>query len=122
MTTVGMLVDANAAARASVAQLLRAHGMQVIEAGSASEAFGLALFGRLHFVITLLAHVDGLELCRRLRSTLSTSALPVVLVRDGLAADDDELRAAGATVVLSEHRTGDELLDAIHRAIASPAE
>jgi CheY-like chemotaxis protein len=112
-----MLVDADAAARAPIAQRLRAHGMQVIEAGSVAEAFGLALFGRLHFVVTLLHGAHGLELCRRLRSTPATSALPVVLVNDGHAVNDDELHAAGATVVLPAQRSGDDILAAIHRAI-----
>ena len=118
-TTVGMLVHADVAARTPIAQRLRASGIQVIEAGSATEAFGLALFGRLHFVIALLHSVDGLELCRRLRSTLATSALPVVLVKADLSVDDDELHAAGATVVLREHWTSDDLLEAVRRAVAS---
>ena len=119
--TVGMLVDADPVARAPIAQQLRAHGMQVIEAGSVAEAFGLALFGRLHFVITLLRGLHGLELCRRLRSTPATSALPVVLVKDVDSVNDDELHAAGATVVLPAHRSGDDILDAIHRVITSPS-
>jgi len=34
-----------------MAQLLRSHGVQVVEAGSAEEAHGLALFGQLQCVI-----------------------------------------------------------------------
>ena len=119
-TIVGMLVRHSAAARKPMAQVLRSHGVQVVEAGSAAEAYGLALFGQLHCVILDLGDADGLELCHRFRSTPVTSALPVVLVVHGTGVADSDVRAAGVSAVLSAQQTIDDLLLAIRRAVAVP--
>jgi CheY-like chemotaxis protein len=118
-TLVAMLVDENADARLSNAHSLRAQGVQVIEARSAREAFGLALFGRLHCVVTRLPSAVGLRLCHELRRTPTTAALPVVLVSDGSPVSTDAVQAAGVTAVLPPDRTGPELLADIQQAIES---
>jgi CheY-like chemotaxis protein len=121
-TIVGMLVSHSAAARKPMAQLLRSHGVQVVEAGSAEEAHGLALFGQLHCVIIDLGDADGLDLCHRFRGTAVTSALPLVLVIQGTDVAVGDVLAAGVSAVLSPRQTVDDLLMAIRRAVAaSPA-
>ena len=117
-TIVGMLVSHSAVARKPMAQLLRSHGVQVVEAGSTAEAYGLALFGQLHCVILNLDDADGLELCRLFRTTPVTSALPVVLVVHGAGVADSDVEAAGISAVLSAQQTVDDLLVAIRRAVA----
>jgi CheY-like chemotaxis protein len=114
-----MLVVEDAAARRPLAQWLRDHGLQVVEAGSTAEAVGLALFGRLDCVIAQLGNGDGLRLSSRLRNTPATVALPVVLVDDGTAVTGDDLRAAGVTVTLAQDRAREALLAGVHDAIAS---
>ena len=118
-TLVAMLVDDDAEARLSTAQSLREHGVQVVEARSPREAFGLALYGRLHCVVTHLPSAVGLRLCHRLRRTPTTATLPVVIVSDGSTLSSDAVQAAGVTAILPPDRTGPELLADIQQAIES---
>ena len=78
---VGLLLDPDPHGRQVVAEGLRRRGMQIVEADTAAEAFALAQFGRLQFVVANCdARADAIGLCRDLRASSATATLLVLLL------------------------------------------
>ena len=91
--------------------------VQVDEAGSAAEAME-RLAERTPDVIVLdvaLPDVDGLSLCRRLRSQPATAEVPIVLLTGSSEASDEEGRAAGADAFVHKPFSPLELLEIIEQ-------
>jgi diguanylate cyclase (GGDEF)-like protein len=89
--------------------------VQVDEAGSAAEAME-RLAERTPDVIVLdiaLPDLDGISLCRRLRSQPATAEVPIVLLTGSSEATDEEGRAAGADAFVHKPFSPLELLEII---------
>src|SRR5688500_8869872 len=111
--TVNIVVaDETAPTRGQVARALERSGFNIIEAGTGKEALRLAL-GRPDLVIvdTQLPDMDGLEVCRRLKSHPATADIPVLNLAPQLATDGgDPTRANGmADGILTQPVDAEEL-------------
>lgn len=82
MPIMGLVVDDDPQIRSLLADFLRRRGMEVLEAKSGNEALALTQSVRPAFVVTDLemADGDGLELCRRLRGSVATAKIHIVVV------------------------------------------
>jgi two-component system, cell cycle response regulator DivK len=93
-----LIVDDNEKNRKLARDVLRAAGLQTIEAASGGEGIALAA-QRLPDVILLdlrLPDMDGAEVARTLRDRAQTARIPVVaLSARRYAGDSDQLLAAG---------------------------
>ncbi len=77
-----LLVDSDTAAATALASRLRASGFVVDVVGDGAAALGRTVSTSYACILTELdlPGVSGLELCRRLRASTDTAALPVVVV------------------------------------------
>jgi CheY-like chemotaxis protein len=80
-----LYVDGNAALRSASKTTLGKMGYHVLTASDGLEGLRLAIKHRPHVVITDAgtARVDGLELCRMVKTTSETKGTPVLLVTNG---------------------------------------
>ncbi len=101
-----MVVDDHALVRAAVRQAMDAPDIEVVaEAATAEEALALAPEARpdVMLVDIDLPGMDGVELCKRVRTVAELRETPIVLfVRDADPERLAELRAAGADFFLSK--------------------
>ena len=121
---LGLVVDDDRHVRSFFAKVLRRGGMDILEASSGWEALLVAQTSRPAFVVTDLQmrDLDGLELCRRLKTTESTASIPVIAVTGAAREGDVELaRAAGFDRVLIKPCLPDALRDTIHDLLARSA-
>jgi CheY-like chemotaxis protein len=112
---VAMLVQHDADVRTPLASQLRHRGLQIVEASSAAEAYGIAEFGRVDVVIITqtVADREGLELGRRLRASPGTAPLPLVLLRSTMGGAIPSV----ASAVLPEQCDVDELIAVLTRVV-----
>jgi CheY-like chemotaxis protein len=99
---IGLVVDDDEQVRRFFAEVLRRHGMHVVEASSALQALALAQTVRPSFVVTdiQMPGLNGVELCRRMRDDAATADVVLVVV-SGAGLDQFEAAvAAGCDVVL----------------------
>jgi CheY-like chemotaxis protein len=98
----GLVVDDNELVRRFLAEVLRRQGIHVVEAASATEALILAQTTRPAFVVTdiEMPGLDGVELCRRLRSDAATADAAIVVVSGAGVSQLDAAVVAGCDVVL----------------------
>lgn len=84
-----LLVEDEPAQRAVLAYNLKSEGFDVLEAEDGDEALVMARESLPDLVLLdwMLPHVSGLEVCRRLKSSKATRALPVIM----LSARSEEL-------------------------------
>lgn len=99
-------VDDTASLRYGKTRMLRAAGYTVLEAESGAEALQL-LRGELPQIILLdvnLPDMDGIELCRRIKTDPLTRNIPVVQVSATFTTDVDKLHGleGGADIYLTE--------------------
>jgi CheY-like chemotaxis protein len=87
-----LVVDDNAANRYAIARSLRALGFRTLEASSGTE--GLALSGMSAAVVldVNLPDIHGFEVCRTLRASATTDALPIVHISASSVSDADQRR------------------------------
>jgi CheY-like chemotaxis protein len=120
-----LLVENDRASNDVYAKALRGAGFRVTQAHDGLEAWRALLSHPPHLVVTDLAvpGMDGVELCRRVRSIQKTASLPMITVT-GLAGSSDRGIAAeaGFDEVLTKPCTPAALLDAIARALERSAE
>jgi two-component system OmpR family response regulator len=96
----------------------RLAGLAYRGAGSGDEAFAQLRQQRPVLVVldVMLPDLDGFEICRRIKESAETGAVPVVMLT---ALSDDEYRerglACGAAEYLTKPFNPDELLEAITR-------
>ena len=113
---VAMLVEGNSHIRTPIATKLRQRGLQVVEATTAAEAYGLAEFGRIDVVVARQAFADqeqsGLGSC--LRAAPGPVHLPLVLLRA-----EGETDTPMASAVVPESCDVDQLV-AVLVDVASP--
>jgi CheY-like chemotaxis protein len=112
-----LVVDDSAFSRAFLKTLLEPHGFQVLEAGDGEDALELALAHRPWLIITdmRMPHMNGLDLCRNVRSHALIGHTPLIFLSDW---DDykhrDHALAAGADEYLSKDTSPRERLIRIH--------
>jgi DNA-binding response OmpR family regulator len=103
------------------AMVLEEH-FEILKASRGESAFAIACAERPDVIVLdlLLPDVDGFDVCRRLRATRQTAAIPVIF----LTGDDPSLFKAMASVefanvfaMLKKPATGDQLLTTIRGAI-----
>jgi|SRR5579871_381309 len=96
-----MLVDDEDDARGSLAELLRGHGYQVLEATNGAAALRVLrpdpTLCRLILLDLMMPVMNGWDFRRHQRRTADLAAIPVVLMSAGaqIAMDSDDLAAAG---------------------------
>lgn len=121
-----LLVDHDRDDRQVLATALIRARFLVAEADDGLQAFRKALDDPPSVVVTgvMIPGIDGLELCRRLRRTASTSGIPIITVADAGTFLDDCERAeqAGADAVLVKPCHPYMLIAEIHRLLARAKE
>jgi CheY-like chemotaxis protein len=92
-----LVVDNEPAIRALWSRALRAAGMQVLEASSATAALTLVRKGPPDLVVTDIdmPDMDGIELCRLLRADAALADLMIVVMTGAALTQRDEALAAG---------------------------
>ena len=119
-----LLVEDDCDSREMYALGLEWAGFRVTSVGDGTAALTQAMSLSPQVVVTDL-HVpglDGLELCRRLKTTESTASIPVIAVTGAAREGDVELaRAAGFDRVLIKPCLPDALRDTIHDLLARSA-
>jgi CheY-like chemotaxis protein len=91
-----LVVDDNAAMKYALARQLRAAGYRTVEASSGAEALELGEFVSAVVLDMHLPDLDGLEVCRLLRSRPATAKLPVIHVSAVHVDTLDAMAAANA--------------------------
>jgi DNA-binding response OmpR family regulator len=97
-----MVVDDDELATKAVVQLLSRRGYEMLSAASGAECLAKLAEGADPDVLVLdvmMPEINGLEVCRTLRSDGRFSDLPVILLT---GCDDFETRAAGMKLGVSE--------------------
>jgi class 3 adenylate cyclase/CheY-like chemotaxis protein len=85
-----LIVDDNATNRDIIASRLRVHGYQLAQAGDGEEALAAAesLSPDLILLDVMMPKVDGIEVCRRLKTTLDAPFVPIILITARSATED----------------------------------
>jgi len=113
MPSTILIADDEPAFRDYLGTLLRTQGFRVVAAGDGVEAMDVFAHHQPDLVLLdiEMPHVDGLEVCRRLKQNPETRLTPVVLVT-GLTASEDRIRGieVGANDFLSKPVDRNELL------------
>src|SRR5262245_8277213 len=101
-----LVVDDNEAGRYTKVRILRDAGYEVIECGTAEEAFRLVgeRSPRLILLDVNLPDVDGWEVCRRLKANPETASVAILQVSATHVREEDTVRAleGGADASLTE--------------------
>jgi len=113
MPSTILIADDEPAFRDYLGTLLRTQGFRVVAAGDGVDALDVFAHHQPDLVLLdiEMPHVDGLEVCRRLKQNPETRLTPVVLVT-GLTASEDRIRGieVGANDFLSKPVDRNELL------------
>jgi len=100
--SIVMVVDDDELATKAVVQLLSKHGYDMRSASSGAECLQKLAEGMIPDVLVLdvmMPEINGLEVCRTLRSDGRFADVPVILLT---GCDDFETRAAGMKLGVSE--------------------
>jgi CheY-like chemotaxis protein len=117
-TPVVLLVDRDPDTRALYAEYLKSAGWETQQAEDGRDALAKTYSAHPRIIITdtRLPFIDGYELCRLLRRTDETAALPIiVLTGDAYPAQIERARRAGADTVLTKPCLPDALAAEIQR-------
>jgi DNA-binding response OmpR family regulator len=121
-----LIVDDDAAVRASLQYLLEADGHEVLPAGNSADARVLYDTRRPHIVITdlVMPGKAGTELIAELRA--AAPALRIIAMSGGGRTGTDDVlqvaRARGADAVVEKPFEADMLLDLVQRMVRVPGE
>lgn len=92
-----LVVDDNPATRYATTRVLRAAGLQTMEAATGQEALDLASADVAAVVLDVhLPDMDGFEVCRCLRERLDTARVPVIHLSATYVRDEHKLRGLNA--------------------------
>ena len=102
------------------ARFLHGAGMRVTQADGGRSAMAAACHAAPDLVVTDLSmpDMDGLELCRRLRTNPGTSEVPILVVSGSVPADEARSRAAGYDAVLEKPCSRAQLVAAVLALLA----
>jgi CheY-like chemotaxis protein len=103
-TQVVLIANGDATARASVRSAFDTTTYEVHESEDGAEALGKALCHKPGLIIaeSQLRRIDGLALCRLLRSDPTTRTTPIILIANA-PYEVERMRSAGADHVLDGH-------------------
>lgn len=96
-----------------VAFKFRNAGLEVLTANDGQEALDAATLALPGLIVSdyHMPVMDGLALCRRLRAVPATAGVPfILLTAHGLDVDEDMIRQAGVTMVISKPFSPRDLL------------
>jgi CheY-like chemotaxis protein len=115
---VVLIADGDAGARASVRRAFDTVAYEVHESEDGAEALGKALCHRPGLIIaeSQLRRIDGLALCRLLRSDPTTRATPIILIANA-PYELERMRSAGADHVLDRHSTPEAIASAARQLL-----
>jgi CheY-like chemotaxis protein len=101
-----LIADSDEAARASVRRVFETNAYEVHESEDGAEALGKALCHKPGVIIaeTRLRRIDGLALCRLLRTDPTTRTTPIILIASE-PYEVERMRSAGADHVLDRQST-----------------
>ncbi|WP_374672888.1 response regulator [Ideonella sp.] len=92
-----LVVDDNPATRYATTRVLRAAGLQTLEAATGLEALEIASADVAAVVLDVnLPDMDGFEVCRRLREQPATARVPVIHLSATYVRDEHKLRGLNA--------------------------
>ena len=113
-----LVVEDDADARDLISHLLERQGYEVLATSGGAQALDLLRETTVDVILldVMMPEVDGLEVCRRLRRSPETAAIPVVLLT---ALDDMETRAAGMHLGVSEFLTKPIVKEELYRRVAT---
>jgi CheY-like chemotaxis protein len=123
-TLTALVVDDESGVRRLFAATLRRAGMHVLEADTGKAALTLAQTAGPDLVVTdiQMPELDGLELCRRLRTDPAFKELLIVVVSGTAATQQGEaLAAAGCDAILGKPCSPALLLATIQRLLVKPS-
>ncbi len=95
-----LTVEDDPVARKILRQLLRKLGHDVIEAGDGEEAWLRLQSGGVRVIVSdwIMPHLDGLDLCRRVRGRLGADYVYFILLTGNTASEENQRAAAEAGV------------------------
>jgi len=118
MAATILVVDDEEPIRSLLTMVFEDAGYHVLQASNGQEA--LDLLGQEHADLVLsdlmMPLVDGLELCRRLRATPATTALPVILMS---ASSRWQSNRSGADAMVSKPFMLEDVENLVHRLLSS---
>jgi CheY-like chemotaxis protein len=118
-----LVVDDEPAIRTLVSRTLRGAGIHVLEAYSGASALALVRAARPDVIVTdiEMPQVDGVELCRQLRTDTAFKDLLIVVMTGAGPSQRDEAIAAGCDAVLEKPCSPKLLLATIQRLSVKPS-
>lgn len=116
-----LVVDDDAGLRLLLRQMLEFRGFVVVEAETGEEALQLVTQDVPDAIVldVMMPGIDGLEVCRRVRSQPETAALPIVILSGKVHAEAIKAgMAAGATKYLCKPIAMSDLIDEIRDVLS----
>ncbi len=115
-----LIVDDSAVVRSVLSKELLRSGVEVTQAENGQQAFDIALCKEFDLVITdvEMPQMDGIELCRKLKSNPRTLQIPIVIL-SSLDSEEDIKKGykAGATTYISKAQAKDSLIETIETVL-----
>ena len=113
-----LIIDNSVAMRSGLKALLGSLNANIIEASNGLD--GLNLLSQTHFDVIItsvdMPKMDGLELCRRVKHTPATQAIPVIILSSSNAATDiDSAIQAGAAAYIAKREARTRLYDTVQK-------
>jgi response regulator RpfG family c-di-GMP phosphodiesterase len=116
-----LIVDDSAVFRTSMKKILASMNAEIILAEDGQKGLDLALQENFDIVVSDIdmPKINGIELCRSLKSTASTQGTPVVMVSTfDSDSDIDKGFQAGASAYLSKYEIQDRLLETVENVLS----
>lgn len=115
-----LIVDDNPVNRYALARVLAKAGFEVVEAWNAEQVFEAADAADAVILDVFIPDLDGIELCRRLRSRSSTAATPIIHISSYYPAEQGRALAleSGSGAFLASPVEASVLTDTIRSLIA----
>lgn len=120
-----LFADDEPSVRKVLGRRLELWGYQVVTASNGTEALRSAETRQpdLMLLDVMMPGLDGMEVCRRLKSSPETARIPVILVTaKDIQIAEPELRAIGAFAFLAKPYSATVLLRTIQRALGESSE
>jgi len=116
-----LVVDDSQVVREMVARLLEAHGFDVEGVGDGADALDVLATQEIQLVVSDhdMPRVNGIELCRAIRTNDRTRTLPFIMMSAIVSqADAVKVRSAGVNTFIKKPFTSDRMLVEVERALA----
>lgn len=115
-----LIVDDSAVVRSVLSKELLRSGVEVTQAENGQQAFDIALCKEFDLIITdvEMPQMDGIDLCRKLKSNPRTLQIPIVIL-SSLDSEEDIKKGykAGASTYISKAQAKDSLIETIETVL-----